>query len=404
MDPKNVIVGAGICGIATARILQQKGVPFLLIDELATPGGRLQTDNVDGFLLDHGFQVLNTAYPEFKKQSIALEELTPGYFSSGARILKNGKKMMLADPVRERKYRFKSVFSGAASFLDLYRMNRLSKDLLSTHADMPLWSGKSTMSYLRSKGFSNKVIQNFFQPFFSGVFLENDLSTDSGFFEFMFRIFGHGHAALPAEGMNQLARLLLKDIPEKSIWTGVSVAHAEKGRLLLADGREMNPEKVIFTTGTRPFKPAETSNVSGCRSTSVLYFEAMTDPGLGTFITLNANQGGMVHSISQLSAAQKSYAPEGKHLLSVSLIPGIKYAEGMESAVSTEIEQLLGTNHNLRFIKAYWIPRALPVLKELHAEPQILKPYEGALAAGDFTAYPSLNSALQAGRLLAMNF
>lgn len=30
-------------------------------------GGRIRTDEIDGFLCDRGFQVLNPAYPELKR-------------------------------------------------------------------------------------------------------------------------------------------------------------------------------------------------------------------------------------------------------------------------------------------------------------------------------------------------
>lgn len=401
MNEKIIIIGGGICGLTAARILEQHNQPFLLLDEHSRPGGRLQSDTVDGFILDHGFQIINTAYPEFHKQGINLDLLNPAYFASGARIFSAGKTMILADPVREPAYRMKSLFSGAAGLLDFYRMYKMQSDLMREIPENPDWKGISTMKYLKDRGFSNKIIRNFFQPFFSGVFLESELKTDAGFFEFMFRIFGNGNAALPAQGIQQLAALILQDINPRKVMSGVSVAFAEPGRILLADGRELNPEKVIFANGTRPVKPVNEPNLTGMRSTSVLYFTTDVDPGLGRFITLNANQGGLIHSLVQLSAVQPGYAPEGQHLLGVNLIPGVKYSEGMETNVLTELDELLGPSYSFRFLRAYYVANALPVLSRFHPEPQILKPYENAWAGGDFSAYPSLNAAMHSGRLLA---
>ena len=56
-----IIVGAGLAGLACAQHLAAAGVPFLILEADRRIGGRLKTDRIDGFLLDHGFQVLQTA-------------------------------------------------------------------------------------------------------------------------------------------------------------------------------------------------------------------------------------------------------------------------------------------------------------------------------------------------------
>jgi len=59
-----VIVGGGVSGLSCAHRLHQAGVPFTLLEASDVPGGRVRTDRYEGFLLDRGFQVLLTAYPE----------------------------------------------------------------------------------------------------------------------------------------------------------------------------------------------------------------------------------------------------------------------------------------------------------------------------------------------------
>jgi len=62
-----LIVGGGLAGLACARALQEKGVSFEILEASDGLGGRVRTDEVDGFLLDRGFQVLLTAYPEAQR-------------------------------------------------------------------------------------------------------------------------------------------------------------------------------------------------------------------------------------------------------------------------------------------------------------------------------------------------
>ena len=50
-------MGAGLAGLSAARTLHQAGVSFVLLEASDGYGGRVRTDNVDGFLLDRGFQI-----------------------------------------------------------------------------------------------------------------------------------------------------------------------------------------------------------------------------------------------------------------------------------------------------------------------------------------------------------
>ena len=56
--------------------------PVVVIESGDDVGGRVRTDEVDGFLLDRGFQVLLTAYPELDRQldveALELEPFDPG--------------------------------------------------------------------------------------------------------------------------------------------------------------------------------------------------------------------------------------------------------------------------------------------------------------------------------------
>jgi phytoene dehydrogenase-like protein len=63
-----VIVGAGLAGLSAARVIQQQGLSVIVLESSDDVGGRVRTDIVDGFQLDRGFQVMLTAYPEFKTQ------------------------------------------------------------------------------------------------------------------------------------------------------------------------------------------------------------------------------------------------------------------------------------------------------------------------------------------------
>ena len=79
-----VIVGAAIAGLSCARVLQEHGISFTILEETERPGGRIKTDYENGYQLDHGFQVLQTGYPEISRY-LDLVVLNSNGFRQGLR-------------------------------------------------------------------------------------------------------------------------------------------------------------------------------------------------------------------------------------------------------------------------------------------------------------------------------
>ncbi|MFM6915078.1 MAG: NAD(P)-binding protein [Aquirufa sp.] len=80
-----LIVGGGIAGLQAANILHQNNTDFILFEKQASLGGRVSSVEKDGFILDRGFQVLQTSYPEVQR-SLDLTSLRLHFFESGAKI------------------------------------------------------------------------------------------------------------------------------------------------------------------------------------------------------------------------------------------------------------------------------------------------------------------------------
>jgi len=196
-DYKIHIVSAGVSGLVAAIVLEQNGYSPILIEATDKVGGRVKTDIVDGYRLDHGFQVLLTAYPVAKKY-LDFEALDLQQFLPGACIFKEGKQKIIGNPFRNVSLLFSTIFSGIGTFSDKIKILKLNKLLKKKSIDEIFAAKeKSTLTYLIDLGFSFAIINDFFKPFFSGIFLENKLETSSRMFEFIYKIFGEGHAAIP---------------------------------------------------------------------------------------------------------------------------------------------------------------------------------------------------------------
>ena len=59
-----VVIGAGLAGLTAARALTIAGRSVAVLEASDDIGGRVRTDQVDGLLLDRGFQLYNPSYTE----------------------------------------------------------------------------------------------------------------------------------------------------------------------------------------------------------------------------------------------------------------------------------------------------------------------------------------------------
>ena len=85
VDADVVVVGAGLAGLRCAHVLAQAGRAVVMLETAHAVGGRQRTDEVDGFLLDRGFQVLNPAYPAVQRW-VDLEALVLRPFGAGLQV------------------------------------------------------------------------------------------------------------------------------------------------------------------------------------------------------------------------------------------------------------------------------------------------------------------------------
>ncbi len=54
---QTIIVGAGIAGLTAAYYLHKSGQDYTLLEASDRIGGRIKTDETNGYLMDRGFQV-----------------------------------------------------------------------------------------------------------------------------------------------------------------------------------------------------------------------------------------------------------------------------------------------------------------------------------------------------------
>jgi phytoene dehydrogenase-like protein len=94
-----VVVGAGLAGLSAATRLAAAGCDVHVLEAAQHAGGRLASERVDGFVVDRGFQVLNTGYPRVAAD-LDLAALRLGWFWPGAVVRVDGRAHRVVDPRR----------------------------------------------------------------------------------------------------------------------------------------------------------------------------------------------------------------------------------------------------------------------------------------------------------------
>ena len=156
-----LIVGAGIAGLACAVTLHRANIPFLLFDRDNEVGGRVRTDEVDGYRLDRGFQVLLTAYPEAKR-FLDYEKLDLQACYPGSKVWFENRFHRVADPFRHPIDGIKSLLTPIGTLADKLRVGLMRMGLLSSRS-MP--DNCSTINALENMGFGHSMIDRFWKPF-----------------------------------------------------------------------------------------------------------------------------------------------------------------------------------------------------------------------------------------------
>ena len=134
MKPKPVVViGAGLSGLCCARLLLKHDIDVVVLEAQDDIGGRVRTGHVDGFLLDRGFQVLQTAYPEAVAQ-LDYPAFGLHNFEPGALIRTQGRMVEMSDPWRRPAKLLSTAFNGIGT-LSLWFTTRPAHSRLSGQCD-----------------------------------------------------------------------------------------------------------------------------------------------------------------------------------------------------------------------------------------------------------------------------
>jgi phytoene dehydrogenase-like protein len=401
---KVVVVGAGMAGLCCALKLQEQGIPCTVLEASDAVGGRIRTDKVDGFLLDRGFQVLLTAYPEAGRL-LNYQALRLRTFSPGALIRMDGKFHRISDPFRQPWMLLSMLFSPIGNLKDKLRIARLRRHVLTGPIDDIFQRPESSaLDALLEFGFSDRMIGSFFRPFFGSIFLETELATSSRMLELIFRMFSQGKAALASAGMGAIPQQLAARLPAGAIRLGVRVEALGGGAVHLVGGERVPATAVVLATeAPEAARLLPGLHPPGFHGTACLYFAADQAPLSKALLVLNGEGRGPVDNLCVPSAVAPSYAPAGKTLVSATVVDAAGADDNdLKSEVRWHLVSWFGTGvESWRHLRTYRIPLALPARSSLQPAALPARRRPGLYLCGDHRDTPSLQGAMVSGRRAA---
>jgi phytoene dehydrogenase-like protein len=401
-----VVLGAGLAGLACASDLVAAGAIVRVLEAGDGVGGRMRTDRQAGFLLDRGFQVFNTSYPQVRRR-MDLRALQLRAFTPGMLLHTSQGRVRFTDPTRQPRRATDLVTGRLAGPRDLAALTLLTgRDMIGPASRIRRSRDRSTLDALRRAGISGDLIDRMFRPFLAGVFLEDELETSSRFFHLVWRSMLRGSLCLPRRGIQAVPEQLAAGLPPGTIRLETPVSRLTGEGVLLADGSERPADMVVVATGAAAaarLLPGLT--VPATRTVTTLYHAAPASPL--TEPTLLVDTEREILNTSVLSEVTPGYARDGRALISTSVLgtgdtsvldTRVQGSGGLEAAVRGRLAVLYQADTTgWEHLATYTVEGALPVMAPPYPLIRGSRVGPGRYVCGDHRATGSVQGALASG-------
>lgn len=403
-----VVIGAGLAGLRAATVLADSGLGVLVIDAADVVGGRQRTDEIDGFLLDRGFQVLNPAYPAVRRW-VDVDELALRPFPVGVRVRTAQGVVEVRHPLRHPASIPATLASGLVPVRDAVALARWIAPALLRPRRVITGPDRTLHEGWDAAGLRGRLRTEVLEPFLAGVLADASGETSDAFARLLVRMFVLGTPGLPARGIAALPAQLARTAASAGARfrlgaraTGVRRA-AGGVDVAVEDGDALRARAVIVAVG--PDAAADLIDVPRppTKGLQTWWFSTDAPPTASALLCVDGRRAGPIVNTVVMSNAAPSYAPPGRHLVEATcLLP----PHGGEAATEADVRRQLGEIWGAS--AAQWsllrrddIPHALP------AQPPPLRTTtpprvdDDVYVAGDHRDTASIQGALVSGQRAA---
>ncbi|MFJ9027284.1 NAD(P)/FAD-dependent oxidoreductase [Streptomyces sp. NPDC102274] len=404
-----VIIGAGLAGLAAAHHLTSAGVRVSVLEAAPHVGGRMATDRVDGFRLDRGGRLLTTSYPELLRTP-GLEGAALRMFSPGVVVHSDG-----------RNYRTGAIGSARGALtvaralasaprpplggaVDQARLGAALGRLAATPTSRLLARPERAAREAQSvRGLPVRTVNGFVRPLLSALLCDPELTTSSRCADLALRAFARGRLCVTAGGASVLPELLARTLPEGTVRTDVCVTNASISGVTTKEHGEITCRSLVVATGAR----AAAELLPGLRvpdfhAVTVLHHTAPAAPLTDPALLLDADRSGPVAHTAVMSAVDPSRAPEGRALISSTVLGPPPPAAVLDRTVRAQLARLYGTpTDDWELLAVHHDPEAVPAMSPPHDLRRPVRLLSGLYVCGDHRDTNTVQGALFSGRRAA---
>ena len=367
-----VVIGGGLAGINAALTLQDAGESVELFEASDDLGGRVRSDYIDGYILDRGFQLINSGYSELKRLEV-IKEIDFRAIDRTIDVVTPFGVSSIGDP---RLHPLMGLRSPLGSMKEKVAV-------LTFLGDRPK-SNLSLQDALLASGTGN-FYENLLKPFLRGVFLDELENVDSSYGREIIKSFVLGDSGLPRAGVGALTEALGARVENVQLNARIDSLDQFTGKKIILATDAMTATKLLRNETTHQSVDSVTwyhSIPSGQITTKRLRVTSASSP--------------LVNSIA-LSNVVSEYAPEGKTLISSTSLQSLNDEEAR-----SEICKFWGVPvSDLELIKRYEIAGSLPRFMPGKTGIAASRVSDSVFLAGDYLTAGSQNGALLSGRLAA---
>lgn len=383
MSEPVVVIGAGLAGMNAAIELQKANREVVVLEASDRAGGRVQSDQIDGFTCDRGFQLINAKYPELAALNI-LGELDFRFADRAINISIHDQLHRIGDPFT---YPFSAFDSATGSIFE-----KLA--LIKALARKPR-AELSIDKYLISAGLG-RTFERVLRPFLRGVYLTDltNISATAGLE--IIKTFISGKPGLPSHGAGMLSSAIAKQVNDLRL--GVTVDSIKRGFVVTSAGQIPASEIIVATDSTTAAQLLDLPSVPKLAGCTTWYHSAPNAPVEHSQLMVDGQNRGPVINSLVISNFIPEFAPNGRNLVSTTTDVGITESEARRHLATI----YACDNRDWELVAKYEIPAALPIGTKRITQPIQTLVREGVYLAGDGQVSPSQNGALKSGRLAAI--